>query len=198
MGVIHAPNLTPGGELRDWTDGEIMRAIREGTHQNGRPLLMPVVSFKYFSDEDVQALIAFLRSQPAVQNETPVTDPSLLTAFFLGVNLLNIDAKPVGSVSAPPKEASAAYGEYVLNTLGCRDCHGADLQGGKPPLPQGPHLGAVKGWTQEQFVSALRTGATPSGKVLSAEMPWQVYGRMDDVELAALYAYLHEVQLANK
>ena len=198
MGAIFAKNLTPAGELSGWSDGEIIRAIREGTRKDGRPLLMPVASFKYFSDEDVQSLVAFLRSQPAVSNQVPPTNPSLLTAIFVGANLFNIDAQPVGSISAPPKEASPAYGEYLVNTLGCKDCHGANLTGGKPPLPQGPHLGAVKGWTQEQFVAALRTGAAPGGKMLSDEMPWLVYSRMEDVELEAIYQYLRNVQLANK
>jgi mono/diheme cytochrome c family protein len=198
LGSIYAANLTPAGELREWTDGEIVRAIREGTHKNGRPLLMPVATFKHLSDEDVHALVAYLRSQPAMKNDTPQTNASILTVFFLGVNLLNIEAEPVANVSAPLKEASSTYGEYVLNTMGCKDCHGADLQGGKPPLPQGPHLGAVQGWTQEQFVAAMRTGATPSGRVMSAEMPWNVFRRMEDVELAALYAYLQNARVVNK
>ncbi len=198
MGAIYPKNLTPAGELSGWSDGEIVRAVREGTHQNGRPLLMPVPSFKYLSDEDVQSLVAYLRSQPAVQNEVPATNASLLTALFLGANLLNIDAQPVGRVTAPPREASPAYGEYTLNIMGCRDCHGANLQGGKPPLPQGPHLGAVKGWTQEQFEAAIRTGALPGGGTLNDEMPWKVYRQMDDVELEAIYQYLRNVQYASQ
>jgi mono/diheme cytochrome c family protein len=157
-----------------------------------------VASFTYFSDEDVQSLVAYLRSQPAVENQTPQTNPSLLTALFLGVNLLNIDAKPVQSVSAPPKEASLAYGEYVLDISGCRDCHGADLKGGKPPLPQGPNLGAVQGWTQEQFLTAIRTGTVLGGKVLSSAMPWKLFRQMDEIELAALFEYLRNAEMAQK
>jgi mono/diheme cytochrome c family protein len=196
LGTIYAANLTPAGEISSWSDGEIIRAIREGTHQNGRPLLMPITTFRHFSDEDVQSLVAYLRSQPAVQNQTPQTNPSLLTALFLGAGLLNIDSKPVESVSAPPKEANAVYGEYVLNIMSCKDCHGANLQGGKPPLPQGPNLGAVKGWTQEQFFTAIRTGTTPEGRALSTVMPWKVYRLMDDVELAALFEYIKSGQVA--
>src|SRR5687768_14453524 len=38
LGDFHPPNLTPGGRLKDWSDGEIVRAIREGIDKDGRPL----------------------------------------------------------------------------------------------------------------------------------------------------------------
>lgn len=36
FGTVYAPNLTPAGEIKDWSDGEIVRAIREGVHKSGR------------------------------------------------------------------------------------------------------------------------------------------------------------------
>ena len=58
LGTLYAPNLTPSGNIADWTDGEIIRAIREGVDQNGRSLLvMPSVDFRNMSDEDVEALV---------------------------------------------------------------------------------------------------------------------------------------------
>jgi mono/diheme cytochrome c family protein len=84
LGDIYPPNLTPTGELSGWSDGEILRAIREGTHKNGRPLAMPVQNLKHLSDEDALAVIAYLRSQPAVQNQTPPLRPTLLTAVLVG------------------------------------------------------------------------------------------------------------------
>ena len=72
MGVLYATNLTPGGPLKDWTDGEIVRAIREGVGQDGRALIgMPSQAYRNLSDADVQALVAYLRSQPAVDNPQP-------------------------------------------------------------------------------------------------------------------------------
>src|SRR5690606_12229479 len=54
LGTLYPTNLTPGGPLRDWTDGEIVRAIREGIHPNGRTLLlMPSEQYRGMSDEDV-------------------------------------------------------------------------------------------------------------------------------------------------
>lgn len=72
IGTLAAPNLTPGGPLVEWSDGEIIRAIREGIDNEGRTLLlMPSDQYCVMSDEDVQALVAYLRSQPAVERQTP-------------------------------------------------------------------------------------------------------------------------------
>ncbi len=63
LGTLYAPNLTPSGNIKDWTDGEVIRAIREGVYRDGRSLLvMPSANFRNMSDEDVQALVAYLRS----------------------------------------------------------------------------------------------------------------------------------------
>lgn len=63
LGTLYAPNLTPSGDIQDWSDGEVIRAIREGVHKNGRALLiMPAGSYQNMSDDDVQDLVAYLRS----------------------------------------------------------------------------------------------------------------------------------------
>jgi len=72
MGMLYAPNLTPSGNIKDWTGGEVVRAIREGVHKDGRSLLIvPSGDFKNMSEEDVKALVAYLRSQPATGGPTP-------------------------------------------------------------------------------------------------------------------------------
>ena len=73
LGTLYGPNLTPSGDITDWTDGELIRAIREGVHKNGRSLLiMPAEIFRNLSDDDVQALVAYLRSQPAIGGPTQI------------------------------------------------------------------------------------------------------------------------------
>jgi len=54
-------------------------------------------------------------------------------------------------------------------------------------------LHLIKGWTQEQFIKTIRTGVDPSGHQLKPTMPWRTYAKMDDVELAAVYEYLHNL-----
>ena len=136
VGNLYPPNLTPGGELASWTDGEIIRAIREGVHKSGRPLLvMPSATFHNMSDEDVQALVAYLRSQPTVKREahfdTPSNGVNVLGALFLGSGLFPTSAQPAITqpVVAPPRGTSPEYGDYLVHTLGCTDCHGEKLDG---------------------------------------------------------------------
>jgi mono/diheme cytochrome c family protein len=138
-------------------------------------------------------VIAYLRSQPVVRNETPPTTPSLVLAFFFGAGLAEVGALPVsGPVVAPPRVRSAAYGGYLVSYQDCRLCHGADLEGSTGGLlPGAPSARAfARGWTEEQFIQTLRTGIDPSGDSTQPPMPWEMIGRMDDHDLAAIYAYL--------
>lgn len=77
----------------------------------------------------------------------------------------------------------------------CRDCHGEDLKGGKPGqlAPIGPNLAVVKSWTVEEFITTFRTGIDPSGARLLDTMRWETIGRLDDVKLAAMHAYLWSI-----
>jgi mono/diheme cytochrome c family protein len=196
LGSFVPPNLTPGGELKDWSDGEIMRLLRSGVDNNGRVLMfMSLVNVRYMSDDDLNAVIAFLRSQHAVDNKTqdPPDQPTLLAAIMSGAGMLPKPLPPVTEpIIAPPVGPTVEYGEYMISFQDCRGCHGADLTGGTPGQlpPVGPNLRQVKGWTPEQFITTIRTGVDPSGYHLKDTMPWQTMGRLDDVELAAMHAYL--------
>ncbi len=200
VGSIVAANLTPAGPLKDWSDGQIFRALRTGIDANGHHLLlMSNVPVRNLSDEDIQAVIAYLRSQPAVANDTPSTPdrPSVLALAMLGAGLFPGGLAPVdGVVTAPAKAPTAEYGKYIVSYGGCRDCHGQNLTGGQKGgfSPVGPNLRVVKGWTAEQFVTTLRTGVDPTGHNLSDAMPWRVLGRYDDSDLTAIYQYLVSLQ----
>jgi mono/diheme cytochrome c family protein len=196
LGVAMSANLTPAGRLAGYTDGEIMRVLREGVDKDGHPLLMmSIVRVRNMSDEDLQAVIAFLRSQPAAGNAIPLPldQPNFLAAIMGGAGMVPPPEPPVqGPIVAPPRGETVEYGEYNISFQDCTVCHGADLRGGvKGQLPPiGPNLALVKGWTREQFITTLRTGVDPSGHELSAAMPWRDIGKLDDVELGAIYKYL--------
>jgi mono/diheme cytochrome c family protein len=197
LGTIIAPNLTPGGAIKNWSDGEVMRAIRQTRDPQGRALLMPATSLRHLSDEDVQAIVAYLRSQPAVQNQTPAVKPSLLLVVLIGAGLFDISPAIISQpVTAPPASPSAEYGEYIVSYYGCTDCHGAKLTGGKPPSPSGPNLTVlVPHWTKDMFFQTIQTGVDPSGYALNpALMPWKDISKMNDVELEAVYQYLHSIE----
>ena len=200
LGSFVSSNLTPAGPLKDWSDGEIFRAIRNGVDRDGRGLfVMSNFRGRNLSDEDIQSVIAYLRSQPAVTSEIvkPPDQPSLLGLIMLGAGMLPDGQPPITDViTAPSKGSTVEYGEYILSYQDCRDCHGENLLGGVEDqlTPFGPNLKVVTGWTQEQFIATLRTGVDPSGHALdSAIMPWKSVGRMDDEELTAIYLYLSDL-----
>jgi len=197
LGRFITANLTPAGQLRQWSDGEIFRAIRNGVDADGHWLLiMSLTNTGKLSDADIQSLIAYIRSVPAAGGPTP-NPPDRLTPLGLlmvGAGMLP-GVKPVftGSITAPPKAATIEYGKYILSYQDCRGCHGADLSGGVQGQfgPIGPGLTLVKEWKLDDFISTLRTGIDPTGHHLDDErMPWRAIGKMDDVELGAVYQYL--------
>lgn len=196
IGSFIAPNLTPAGSLKRWSDGEIFRAIRNGVGADGNWLtIMSYTNTSRLSDDDTKAVIAYIRTLPAAGAPTrePPDRLSPLGIVMLGAGLLP-SAKPIvtGIVTAPPKEPSSRFGEYILSYQDCRECHGQNLTGGVPGqlAPLGPDITLVKDWTLQDFITTMRTGVTPSGHKLGKQMPWQPIGRMDDDELAAVYEYL--------
>lgn len=197
LGVLYATNLTPGGPLQGWTDGEIVRAIREGVAQDGRPLvIMPSQAYRHLSDADVQALVAYLRSQPAVDNPQPARNLNALAALFLGAGLFPTSAQaPVGAVAAPPAGPTAAYGAYLAASIGgCPDCHGAKLDGvpSSPFAPPTPPLKSFAvGMSEAQFMAVFREGRRMDGSPMAEGMPWKNIGKvMSDDDLRAVQAYL--------
>lgn len=194
LGSFYSANLTPAGPLKGWTDGEIFRALRDNVDRDGNRLLfMAGTNVRYISDEDMLALIAFLRSQEAVENETPqpLDQPSFLGMLMTGAGLIPDRPLVEQAIHGPQKEATVEYGQFMTTFLDCKSCHGDDLNGGTSSVgPKGPSLRLVKGWTQEEFITTLRTGVDPTGHEVSSLMPWRSTGRLDDTELSALYQYL--------
>ena len=195
FGTFYAQNLTQA-HFKDWSDGEIIRAIREGVGRNGRSLMiMPSNAFHAMSDEDVQALVAYLRSQPA---DAPTTPPNNFNAFgaimFGLLNNVQTVQPPITSViAAPPAGPTAEYGLYLTRVGGCMDCHGQNLAGSKTPDSGAiaPSLVAVaKSWSEADFIKTLRTGVTPEGKALSKDMPWKEYEKLSDDDFRAIFAHL--------
>jgi len=193
---FRSSTMTPAGRLSRWSDGEIFRAIRNSVDADGRWLIvMSYTNASQLSDDDIQALIAYIRSRPAAGRPTlnPPDRLNLLGTIMRGAGMLPA-GKPVlaGAIMAPAQGATQAYGEYILSYQDFRACHGARLTGGvKGQLgPIGPHLGIVKQWRREEFIATMRTGIDPYGRALSQQMPWRPIGKMDDEELGAVYEYL--------
>ena len=202
LGRLAGPNLTNGGRGAALTDADWERAVRHGVRRDGAPLLiMPAFEHTGMSDEDLGALIAYARSLPGAHHLPPPSKagPVLRGLFAAGMVLL-LSAEEIDHAKPHPQhvdaEPTAGYGNYLAAM--CKGCHGPQLSGGK--IPGGPPDwkpaanitpgGNIGRWSEAEFITALRTGRRPDGSTIDPQMPWQNFGKMNDTELRAIYAYL--------
>jgi cytochrome c553 len=195
IGQLATENLTPAGKLAGYTDGEIFRVLRHGVDQDGRALgMMSSLPYRQLSDDDLQALVAYLRTLPPAESAGPTGDRiSFVGVLMIGAGLLPSEPSVEGMITAPPRSETAEYGRYVATFGECRGCHGPDLTG-TPASALGPAIPnprpLVSTLTQAEFVHMMRSGVRPGDSPFPETMPWQNAASMDDHDLAALYAYL--------
>lgn len=194
-GDMIAENLTPGGKLASYSDGELFRVLRHGINQEGNLLLfMPLLPYAQLSDADTESIIAYLRTLPPTPSNGPTGDRlTFVGALFYGAGIFGTPDPGAISVSAPPPGVTAEYGKYVATFGECRGCHGPEAAGVAatsmfPAVPNPRPL--VSSLTPEQFAEMMRTGVKPDGIPFPKSMPFQVAAGMTDDDLAALYAYL--------
>jgi len=204
---LSAPNLTRGvgGILGERTDADLVRAIRHGLGKDGRPLLiMPSDLYSAFSDADLAAVVAYLRSVPAVDRERPATMVGPVARVLMAAGKLPvIPAERIAHASVAPSTVPAGvtreYGEYLATVGGCKGCHGPGLSGG--PEPGGPPdmiasnitPAGIGHWTEEDYFRALRAGKRPDGSAIKETMPWKATALMTDDEIRATWIYLKTV-----
>jgi mono/diheme cytochrome c family protein len=203
-GVFVAPNLTAGvgGIGAYYTTEDWIRAIRHGITHGGRSvMIMPSSFFNGLSGDDLAAMVAYLQTIPAVDNQLPETTPGPMFYALLGAGPLKEEqaARHIDHDApypqAPPEEPTAAYGAYLARIGQCTACHGPGLAGGQvePSAPVGPNLtpgGKLGAWSEDDFLTLIRTGMEPSGRQIDPYMPWPYFNSMSDTELKALWAYL--------
>jgi len=203
LGYVSGPNLTPGkgGAGEEFTDADWVLAIRHGIdpHEGRALLVMPSSDYYYLTDEDLGELIAFLKSIPPVDNDLGEIRLTLMAKVLLAAGAFGETVLPAESIdhtgARPAVIASGAtveYGSYLVRVTGCRDCHGAELAGGKSPEPGGPPGpnitpgGSLGAWSLEDFLIATRTRK-------SKNMPWEDFAHLSDHELEAIYLYLQSL-----
>lgn len=225
-GVVAAQNITPDRDtgIGAWSDGEVLRAMREGVDRNGDALfpMMPYEHFRNMSDEDAQAVVVYLRTLKPIRHSVPAKH------IDFPVNLLiKFKPKPVDHrVNSPDPNDSVAYGRYLAE-LACVECHtphdsrnGLDLTrafaGGWTMVgPWGRVVTAnltpdrntfVGRASKEEFIGRFRSfehidasnspAAAPGRNTI---MPWLPFSRMSDHDLGAIYDYLRTVKpIANR
>lgn len=216
-GTMRAPNITPDMEtgIGKMTDAQLARAFRYSVKHNNK-VLFPFMPYHEMTDEDLTAIISFLRSQPPVKNELKPTELTFLGKMLMALGAMKPEQPKTTPAKAIAVDTTVEYGSYLANTVAnCVGCHterdlktgkftGPKLAGGfkMPPDPftQGysfispnltPHKGTgrIAQWDQAAFVNRFRSGRI----VEQSPMPWGAFSRMNDVELIAIYKYLNSI-----
>ncbi|HEY0929739.1 MAG TPA: c-type cytochrome [Gemmatimonas sp.] len=206
LGVAIAPNITSGGRLASYSNDELVRVIRHGVKRDGRgAFIMPSDDYQYFSDADVGAIIAYLRSVPAVTRDLGISMLRPVGRTLVATNQL--PAYPAARIDHARKspamvqeDSSLAYGEYLANVGGCTGCHGPGLGGGPIPgmPPQAPPAAnltptGISKYSDAQVEAMMRTGKRPDGSEIKPDMPWRFTAMMTPTEMRATIMYLRSV-----
>jgi mono/diheme cytochrome c family protein len=208
MPWLTAPNITPDPEtgIGTWKDDAVGRAIREGVGQDDRALfpIMPYPVYRRIPDEDLAAIVAYLRSRPAIRHEVPRTKLPFPMSFFVPALPRPLD----GPVPEPDLSTPVKRGEFLVRTVDCAGCHtpkakgqempGLDLGGGfEMQTPLGsvvstnltPDPSGIPYYDEALFVQAMRTGKV-GAREIHPMMPWRYIGSWTDEDLKAAFAYL--------
>ncbi len=225
-GLVQAQNITPDHRngIGDWSDGEVLRALREGVNRDGEAMfpMMPYEAYRSLSDEDARSIVAYLRTLAPIDNGVA---PRKLD---FPVNLLvKLRPRPLdGAVPEPDRTDRVAYGRYLATAANCRECHTPmdskgqriaemEFSGGWEMLgPWGrvvtsnltPDPDAYMGKaTREEFIDRFKSlehlggenaPIAPPGK--NTVMAWPQFAGMSREDLGAIYDYLKTVRPIKK
>lgn len=201
LGTLTGPNISAGGLGAAYSDAEMARLLKHGVKKDGRSLkFMPVQDMRWLPPEDVVAVVSYLRSQPAVDKPNGPVRVGTLGKVLDRRDMVVLDvARRIDhqkEFSMKP-EPTAAYGAELARM--CSGCHGEKLSGGPIPgapsdLPVPPnitpHETGLKGWSFADFEKLMRQGDRKNGKKLDPFMPIIAFGKLDDVEMKAIWEYL--------
>jgi len=203
IGKVYSKNITSDKEtgIGKYSDEEIARALRFGVHPDGAAVF-DFMPFHDLSDEDLTAIISYIRMQKPVHNQVPKNELN-----FMGKAVNAFLVKPVGPVAEPPAtvpaDSTAAYGSYIAMSIAeCNGCHtqrdmagrfvgepfagGNEIEGFITPNLTTDSTGTLFGWTKETFINRFRAGKLKTG----TPMPWNAFKHMTDQELTAVYNFL--------
>jgi len=213
-GRLYSKNITPAA-VGDWTDGELIRAMTQGVSKDGTPLfpLMPYPHIGAFAEDDVHALVAYVRSLKAIES----TVPERTLNFPLNLIVRTIPAANTYGTRPSPDD-KIAYGRYMTRAAMCSDCHtpmddrgtplpGMDFAGGTEFIETGYRVRSanitpdadtgIGSWTEQQFIEKFKGFENPTNVTLGEHerpqntvMPVTAYAGMTREDLSAIYAFL--------
>jgi cytochrome c553 len=202
VGTFTGPNVSEGGLGIAYSDGELFRLVRHGIKKDGRSLrFMPAHEIGWLPDDDITAMISYVRTVPPSSKENGPMQIGLLAKVLDRFDMFVLDvARRIDHDKpelGPPPSPTAAYGRFLAK--GCMGCHGETFGGGPipgappempVPLNLTPDTTGLAGWKYEDFTRLLDTGIRKNGKKLDPFMPLAAYSKLDDTERKALWAYI--------
>ena len=211
-GTAITPNITPDPStgIGNWTDAQVAAAIREGVRPDGKQMypLMPYMNYNRMTDDDVHALVAFLRTvRPVTRSSKP--------------NKLDMPevAAPKPSNGPDPVGDPVKHGEYLASLMLCSHCHWTPGAHGEPQLDKlfagglkfslpmlgsgdlfspnitpDPDTGLGK-WTPDQIATTVKTMIRPDGRQIQGPMLYLqgAWSQIEDKDLAAVAAFVHQI-----
>lgn len=218
-GTFVSKNITPFN-LKNWTDGEIYRAVTEGVDKDGKALfpIMPYLAYGKMDKEDIYSIIAYLRTLKPIESTSKV-ERKIDGAMNVIIHLI---PQKADHQKMPDTNDRVAYGKYLVGAASCVECHTqatdkGDLimdkayGGGRVfVMPPGDTLRSanispdvttgIGAWTEDDFVKRFKS-ITDSSYVLpkvkpgdfQTIMPWTMFATMKESDLRAIYRYLHSI-----
>lgn len=215
VGLVIAKNITPDKEtgLGNWTDGEIFRAITMGLDKDGEALgpMMPYPFYRNFNEQDIYAIIAFIKTLKPIKNETPKH------SFNFPLNLIfrTLPSEP-DFKKLPDKNNKLELGSYYAGS--CMICHSPMekgefikeklFSGGVAfPLPKGGYVKSsnispdketgIGNWTKEEFIKKFKSYQLPENQNIPVKdgefntvMPWIGFSTCTEEDLGAVYDFI--------
>jgi len=222
FGAIYSQNITNDKTygIGDWTNAEIVYLLRTGILRNGKYSPPYMAKLPNMADEDINAIMSFLRSDdPLVAADaTPdqPCEPSFLTKFLSNVAFKPFEM-PEQSIPMPDPKNKIELGKYLVTNFECFSCHSADFKtndflnpemsagyfgGGNKTLNQDGQIvptanltpdneTGIGSWTEARFIKALKSGQLEGQS--SLQYPMMPYTLLTDWEASAIYAYLKTI-----
>lgn len=218
IATLRTPNITSDKKtgIGRYTDEQLAQVIRYNLTPEGHALI-PFMTYNSMSNEDIVAIISYLRSTKPVEKAIPEHDLTLLGKVLLRFMIKPNVSEAYRQFQSTKSDTSAAYGKYLAYSVtNCNGCHtqrgptgeytGKPFAGGTkekvgkatfivPNLTPHPETGRIYHWSQQAFINRFRAGNAYPEEF----MPWRAYQQMNDNDLKAIYNFLKTLEpVSNK